>query len=267
MDHELRACAKRGHATWRPDEADLADRLHVDTPAGESWRCLRCGTYVPGEPNGSGPASRAPIVLRGKALRDARILRLLALERGLRAFIMILLASAILRYESSQATVKQLLDEAIPAARPLAHVFNFDVESSPTIKHLQDLASTKTSTLDLVATLLFAYAATQVLEAVGLWLLKRWGEYVAAVVTSAFLPLEIYELTEKQTGLRIGALLLNVVAVVYLVWSKRLFGIRGGGQAYEAERHSVSLLEVEQAALTQSPADRLSEPTIATPSS
>jgi hypothetical protein len=30
--------------------------------------------------------------------------------------------------------------------------------------------------------------------------------------------------------------------------SQRLFGVRGGGVAYEAERHSVSLLDVELAA-------------------
>jgi len=41
----------------------------------------------------------------------------------------------------------------------------------------------------------------------------------------------------------------NVAAVVYLVWTKRLFGLRGGHAAFEAERHSVSLLEVEHAAL------------------
>jgi hypothetical protein len=49
-------------------------------------------------------------------------------------------------------------------------------------------------------------------------------------------------------------LLINVAAVVYLVWSKRLFGIRGGHAAYEASLHEVSLLEVEQAAHTDSAA-------------
>jgi hypothetical protein len=39
--------------------------------------------------------------------------------------------------------------------------------------------------------------------------------------------------------------------VVYLVWSKRLFGLRGGHAAFEAERHGESLLEVERAALAR----------------
>jgi uncharacterized membrane protein (DUF2068 family) len=95
---------------------------------------------------------------------------------------------------------------------------------------------------------LLAYAALQLLEGVGLFMLKRWGEYVAVIGTSAFIPLEVYELTDKVSVLKVVALLINLVAVVYLVSSKRLFGIRGGHAAFEAERASESLLEVEQSA-------------------
>ena len=55
-----------------------------------------------------------------------------------------------------------------------------------------------------------------------------------------------------MSALKVGALVINIVAVVYLVWSKRLFGVRGGHAAFEAERQSESLLEVEAAALTVS---------------
>jgi len=50
------------------------------------------------------------------------------------------------------------------------------------------------------------------------------------------------------TWLRVVAFAFNVFAVVYILWTKRLFGFRGGRAAFEAERHSQSLLEVEQAA-------------------
>ena len=204
-----------------------------------------------GDPRGSGPASSAPTVLRGRALRDARVLRLLAAERLVRALLLVLVGYAVLRFESSQTSVKDLFDRAVPAARPLARVFDIDLDTSPTVDRIRHLLGTKRSTLHLVAVLLFAYAGTQVLEGVGLALLKRWGEYVAATVTALFLPLEVYELTEKVTVLRVGALVINVAAVAYLVWSKRLFGVRGGHAAYEAERASDSLLEVEQAGSQQ----------------
>ena len=67
------------------------------------------------------------------------------------------------------------------------------------------------------------------------------------VATSLGLPIEIYELTEKITVIRVGALVINVAAVIYLLLTKRLFGLRGGKKAYEEERHEASLLEVEAA--------------------
>jgi hypothetical protein len=36
--------------------------------------------------------------------------------------------------------------------------------------------------------------------------------------------------------------------VIYLVWTKRLFGVRGGKKAYEARLRTESFIEVEQAA-------------------
>nr|WP_261568774.1 DUF2127 domain-containing protein [Frankia gtarii] len=253
MGWELRACARKGHATYRPDEPELAARLTATTAVGVAWRCLRCGDFVVGEPALSGPAQDAPTLLRGRALRDATVLRLLAVERLVRALLMVLIGYAILRFRRSEEAVQRLFDRAVPAARPLADVLHLDLNHSPTIEHLHRLLHTRPQTLLLVAVLLFGYAAVQIVEGVGLWLLKRWGEYFAVVATSAFLPLEIYELTERITVLRIGALVLNLGAVVYLVASKRLFGVRGGATAFEARRHAESLLEVQQATRAEAP--------------
>jgi len=78
--------------------------------------------------------------------------------------------------------------------------------------------------------------------------MKRWGEYVAAVGTSLFVPLEVYELVNKFTVVRVLVLLVNLFLVAYLVLTKRLFGARGGHKAYEAERSNESLLEIQKAA-------------------
>ena len=67
------------------------------------------------------------------------------------------------------------------------------------------------------------------------------------VGTTAFVPLEIYEVVDEVSWLKIAVLLINVTAVIYLLLSKRLFGIRGGHKAYEDSLHEVSLLEVEEA--------------------
>ena len=54
-------------------------------------------------------------------------------------------------------------------------------------------------------------------EGVGLWLQKRWAEFLTAIATSLFIPIELYELYEKFTFVRLGALVLNVFIVWYLV--------------------------------------------------
>ena len=94
----------------------------------------------------------------------------------------------------------------------------------------------------------------EIIEAVGLWLLKRWGEYFAMIATSVGIPYEIYDLTAKVTALRLAAFVINVALVVYLVVTKRLFGVRGGKKAYEARLRSASILQAEIDALAAAPA-------------
>jgi uncharacterized membrane protein (DUF2068 family) len=248
VDWNLRTCARSGHASYAPDEPDLRDRLHTDTPHGDAWRCLRCGAFVLGPPRGSGPAEDAPVLLRGKALRSAFILRLLALERWIRGALILLLGIAVLQFKSSQVSLRQIFDRDLAAAKPLLNQLGWNAADSGLIKAIEDALNARESTLTAVAAFLIFYGVLQLVEGVGLWLLKRWGEYFAVVATSLFLPLEVYELTEKVTALRIGALLLNLAAVIYLLLSKRLFGLRGGHRAYLAERHEESLLEVQESA-------------------
>jgi uncharacterized membrane protein (DUF2068 family) len=248
VDWNLRTCARTGHASYAPDEPELRDRLHAETPHGDAWRCLRCGAFVLGPPRGSGPAEDAPVLLRGKALRSAFILRLLALERWIRGGLILLLGIAVLQFKSSQVSLREIFDRDLAAAKPLLNQLGWNATDSGLIKAIEDALNARKSTLTAVAVFLICYGVLQLVEGVGLWLLKRWGEYFAVVATSLFLPLEAYELTEKVTVLRIGALLLNLAAVVYLLLSKRLFGLRGGHRAYQAELHEESLLEVQQSA-------------------
>lgn len=251
FDWSLRSCGVHGHVTYRPDEQALAERLSAHTVAGEAWRCLRCESYVAGTPHGSGPAEDAPIVLRGKALKDALILRLLAAERVIRGLLLFALAYGVYKFGSSQDAITKVFNEYLPLLKPLADRLGVDINSAGPVVLIHKALTLQHRTLTEVALGVTAYGCLQLLEGVGLWLMKRWGEYVAVVGTSLFLPLEIYELVERVTVLRVLALLVNVAAVVYLVWSKRLFGVRGGHAAFEAERHSTSLLEVERAALAE----------------
>lgn len=250
MDWNLRTCARRGHVTYAPDEPVLAGRLRVATPVGESWRCLRCGDYVPGRPAGAGPADAAPRVRRGRALRDLFILRVLAVERGVRGVLIMLLAFAVLRFRNSQADLRELFERDLPAARPLADRLHVDLDDSGVVHTIRHALSVSSSTLILVAALLTGYALIEIVEGVGLWVAARWAEYLTVVATAAFLPLEVHELLDRVTALRLGALAFNLAAVVYLLVAKRLFGLRGGHAAVRARQAAESLLEVEAAAAT-----------------
>ncbi len=250
MDWSLRSCARHGHVTYAPDEAAYRAKLEASTPLGDAWRCLRCGTYVLGEPHGSGPADDAPTLLRGKQLRSAFILRALAIERWIRGAVIALLGVAVLRFESTQVSLKELFDRDLASLKPFFDQINFNVSDSGTIRLIEKLLTAKHSTLNLIAAGLLFYGALQLVEGIGLWSLRRWGEYVAVVGTTLFIPFEVYEITEKVTVLRTLALAVNVAAVLYLLLSKRLFGLRGGHRAYAESLHEASLLEVQQAAHT-----------------
>lgn len=53
--------------------------------------------------------------------------------------------------------------------------------------------------------------------------------------TAVFIPLEVHELLAGMTWVRVAAFVVNVAAVAYLLWTKRLFGLRGGYRAFQAE--------------------------------
>ena len=248
MDWNLRHCARKGHETYAPDEPEYRSRLEAQTPLGPGWRCLRCGSYVLGEAKAAGPAANAPVLMRGKQLRSAFILRALAIERWLRGALLILLAVAVWRLKSTQVSLKELFARDLKSLQPFFDQIHFNVSDSSTIHTIQKVLSAKPSTLNLIAGGLLFYGLLQVLEGIGLWSLQRWGEYVAVVGTTIFIPLEVYELTEKATWLKALVLAINVAAVLYLLFSKRLFGLRGGHRAYEQSLHEVSLLEVQESA-------------------
>jgi uncharacterized membrane protein (DUF2068 family) len=254
VDFALRSCGLRGHATFAPDEPKLRERLKADTPAGEAWRCLRCETFVVGPPRRSGPADTAPEIPRGRLLRDRTLMRALAIERAIRCVILLLVAAGVLEVRGSHAQLQQAFEQELPLIRPLGNQIGWDPDNSKIIRHIAHAFELSPSTLAWIAIGFIAYAVIELVEAVGLWLMRRWGEYFAVIATSVFLPLEIYELTEKLTAFRFIALFINVVAVIWLLWSKRLFGLNGGARAYGEEHRAESLLTIERAGLQQAAA-------------
>src|SRR6266576_4150613 len=104
LHYELLVCGLRGHALIGADAAELRpqDAIFARDMDGSRWhRCLRCDSWLPlGEP--VSPARRHPpdreeieLPLRGKALRDKIVLRVIAVDRAFHFVLLGLLAIAI----------------------------------------------------------------------------------------------------------------------------------------------------------------------------
>jgi len=68
-----------------------------------------------------------------------------------------------------------------------------------------------------ISVFMFCYAAIGLLEGIGLMYEKVWAEYLTAIITASFLPLEIFELTHRVTAFRVGLFVANLAVLVYLV--------------------------------------------------
>ena len=62
------------------------------------------------------------------------------------------------------------------------------------------------------------YATVRFAEAYGLWHERRWAEWLAALSGGVYVPIEIYELINRATWFKFGALVINLTVVAYMVW-------------------------------------------------
>ena len=83
------------------------------------------------------------------------------------------------------------------------------------------LSSVDDSRLKLIGIVAFLYAGLFGVEGVGLWMEKRWAEYLTIIATTSFVPIEVYELIRHATWQRGATLGINLLVVAYLVWKVR----------------------------------------------
>jgi uncharacterized membrane protein (DUF2068 family) len=241
---ELLACGVSGHRLvgmdakgLRPEDAILALELE-----GLRWyRCLRCDSWIPLPPPESPTRDLPPdreeieLPLRGRALRDKIVLRAIAIDRAIHFVFLGVLSAALFLFASHELRVRDLVYRIVNGIE--------GTSGNPSHRHqagllhaLLHVAELKSSTLYAVAAAAAAYGVLEGVEAVGLWLQRRWAEYLTFVATCVFLPYEIYELSRSVTALKLVAFAVNIAIAAYLLWAKRLFGLRGGAKADERER-------------------------------
>ena len=246
MRYELIGCGLHGHEIVGTDAAALRaeDELFARESGGLRWyRCMRCDSWValtpPDHSTRKYPPSRDEITLplRGKPLRDRYVLRLIAVDRLVHFLALGGLAAVVLLFADNRATLNQ---EFTAILKDLQGGLGGPVANSKhgIVHDLQYLFAVNLRNLYLVGAAIAAYSVLEGVEAVGLWLGKRWAEYLTFVATIVFVPYEIYELTKSVTALKVVALVINLAIAVYLLFAKRLFGLRGGGRAERAEHEA-----------------------------
>ena len=82
---------------------------------------------------------------------------------------------------------------------------------------LDKLRGVSDEELEAFGTVAFLYSLLMMVEGVGLWLGYRWAEYVTIASTSLLMPIEIYEMIEKFTFVRLGLFITNIAIVAYLI--------------------------------------------------
>jgi uncharacterized membrane protein (DUF2068 family) len=240
---ELLACGVRGHELIGTDAAHVGPehRVFVREEGGVRWyRCVRCDSWLPLPPPTSPTREQPPprdeieLPLRGKALRDKVVLRIIAVDRAIHFLVLGAVAVALFLVAGHEIGLRRFLFRLVngfegTSGNPTQHTHGI----VHTVLHALELRS---STLYLLAAAVSAYAVLEGVEAIGLWWQKRWAEYLTFVATCVFLPYEVWELTKSVSPLKVVALVLNIVIAVYLLFAKRLFGLRGGAAAEARER-------------------------------
>jgi len=71
--------------------------------------------------------------------------------------------------------------------------------------------------IELAAAASLAYAALFMVEGLGLWMQKRWAEWLTIIATTSFIPFEVWEIVKKLSALRVALVMLNIAIVIYLI--------------------------------------------------
>jgi len=238
-DRETFVCAFRGHVAPGTTAREWPPASRIVAPCADDRRfarCLRCDAWIAADPAWATvdrlpDLDEIPLPRRGKALRDALVLRAIAIDRAIHAVLFALVAVVALVVETHLGAIQRYSNDLLTAVAGTGQGASrgFLARELVRVTHL------RRGGLEVVFVTACVYAVVEAVEAVGLWRERRWAEYLTALATAGFLPFEINELAKQVTLGRVVALGVNVAILVYLVRAKHLFGIGGGEREDEAE--------------------------------
>ena len=149
-----------------------------------------------------------------------KLLKFLAIERLLRGLLILFVGLGGLRISSNHLqSITQWNDALQKISNLNSQVINSVLHSSA-YEYLFRLKNSTTSHWVALFTAITSYGILICIEAVGLWRDWHWAERLTVISTSAFLPLEIWELAKGFSTLKVLAFVFNIF-VVYWLYTKK----------------------------------------------
>ncbi len=145
-------------------------------------------------------------------LSHDRLLRLIALFKFVKAAILI--ALGIGAFKLLHKDLADVLEHSIEAMKldPGGHFLD---------AALGKAANVGPDQMKKISVASFVYAGLFLAEGTGLWLRKRWGEWLTVIITSSLVPIEVYEMYQHFSVVKVIVLVLNLAVVAYLVYHIR----------------------------------------------
>jgi uncharacterized membrane protein (DUF2068 family) len=140
--------------------------------------------------------------------KPSRLLPWIAAERALRAVLLAAVGIVLLTH---------LHENWVGDITNLARKAGLNPKGNWIQRILHDVAKLRPNKQVIFGVVALAYAALEGAEAYGLWRRRRWGEWLTVIATSLLLIPEVWELTKSTTALKVGALLVNLAIVAYLL--------------------------------------------------
>lgn len=143
------------------------------------------------------------------------------MDRGLRLIALFKFAKAVLLIAVGLGALQLLNPDTAARAQRWATALATSSDRRLVQHLLARVVGLSPSRLEVLALGAFLYAGLFSTEGTGLWLQRRWAEYLTVVATASFVPIEIFEILQRLDLLRVGALVMNLAVVAYLVYRLR----------------------------------------------
>ena len=143
---------------------------------------------------------------------------------GLRVIAIFKFIKAVLLILTSYGVHKLLDPQLVERIRIWTVSLTDRVDQRLILKALSWVEGLGTDKLHLVIAVTSGYTAVVLVEGTGLWLRRRWAEWVTVVATTSLIPFELWELITRPAGRRwtvAVTLFLNVLIAAYLAYILR----------------------------------------------